>query len=77
MSASVNRTISWVDALLVLGAVALVSMREPLADHPVLFGVGAALFVGMFVHRIFEWSEGYEAAGETVREQPRHSARAA
>jgi hypothetical protein len=47
----------WTDGLLAVGMVALVALRTPLASHPVLFGVAAALLVGVTMHRFVTWME--------------------
>ena len=77
--------LAWYDGLIVAATAAMVVLHAELASYPVLFGVLAALVVGMAVHRLFAWMERDEEAreessphrSEAGTDQPRHSARAA
>ena len=53
--------LAWTDGLLAVGMVAVVALRTPLALHPVLFGVAAALLVGLTRHRFVTWMEALPA----------------
>ena len=59
----------WTDGLLAVGMVALVALRTPLASHPVLFGVVAALLVGLTLHR-FACMEGSAETDASLAAEP-------